>query len=280
MTAFTFQETPESRAQNYSTSSQNSISLQYKAVGEQDDAIVRNYANANVPATVNGLAGTLYLRELRLRPDGWQQYYVDVEYGPANQGTIPTGSYTFNFDTTGGTTNIKCAKSHIHSYYASGITPTPTNPHKGAIGVKDDGSVEGADIVIPKLKLTFAFKYASGIITPAKVKAIASITGCVNSSPFIGFAAGELLFLGASGSDGTNSQMEVTFNFEASQNVTGISVGGVTGIAKHGHEYGWEEFADGVDTGRGIVKASAVHIEQVYDTADFGSVFGWNIYTG
>lgn len=272
---YTFEETPESRAQQYGTSStDDSVTLQYKSVGEQNDATVRLYAEANAPGTVNGLNGTLYRKTIALRPDGFAQYYVDVMYGPLDIKALPSGSYTFNFDTTGGSVNIKCAKAHVASY---GTSPPS---HNGAIGVRGDGTVDGAEIVIPKLRFNLAFRFPSGTITIAYMKAIASITGTTNSKRFLGFDAGELLFLGATGSNGSVSEMEVSFAFEASTNATGITTGGISGVTKKGHDYLWHEFGDEVDTGKPVTRAKYVHVEQVYDSADFDAYFGWNIFTG
>ena len=270
----TLTETPESRGQSYSATGDASLTLIYKASGEQDDATVRNYVAANTPATVNALSGTLYRKTIRLAAEGFQLYAAEVEYAPPDRTTLTSGSYTFSFDTTGGTVNIKAAKAHVHSY------PTNGNFHKGAIGVKQDGTVEGCDIIIPKLKLTFVFKFPAGRITADYVKGLASITGMVNRLPFLDYQAGELLFLGAVGSAGSETETEVTYEFEASQNVTGITSAGVTGIAKAGHEYLWQEFGDDVDSGVGVTIAKRVHIEQVYDSADFAAAFNWGIFTG
>lgn len=272
--SFSLIETPESRAQQYGTASTDQITRIYKVVGEQDDVTVRNYIEANTSATLEGLTGTLYRKQIDIQPDGWQQYVATITYGGLELRTLQTGSYTFNFDTTGGTTNIKAGKAHVNSY------PAGAPNHQGAIGVKQDGTVDGCDIIVPKLKITFAFKYSSGIITAAKIKDIAAITGTTNSKPFLGFAIGELLFLGATGSNGSQQEMEVTFNFEASQNVTGISTGGISGVDKKGHDYLWHEFGDDVHSGKAITKAKYVHVERVYDSADWAAVFNWNIYTG
>ncbi len=273
--AFSFQETPESRAQSYSADS-DEITLIYKSVGEQNDATVRSYAVTGSPATVTGLTGTLYRKSIDLRPDGFQQYFVEVRYGRLTSNSLPVSSYTFNFDTTGGTTNITSAKEHINSY------PTASTPpnHHGSINVRPDGTVDGAEIVIPKLRLTFNFNFPSGVITAAYMKSVAAITGTTNQYRFLGFEPGELLFMGASGGDGSNTEMTVGFQFEASANATGFSSGGISSISKKGHEYLWHEFNDEVDSGKAATRPKYVHIERVYDSADFQSVFGWNIFTG
>lgn len=276
--SFSFNETPESRAQSSGTSSTASHTLTYIANGEQDDYTVHAYAIANTPTYVVRPTGTLYRNGISVRPNGFQQYIVEVSYGKLDKNSLPSNSYTFNFDTTGGTTNVKCGKSHIASYNSGGTVSSPD--HKGAIGVRSDGTVDGVDIIIPKLRINLSFKFASGSVTAAYMKSLAAITGCTNSKRYLGFDAGELLFLGATGSNGSNMEMEVTYSFEASGNVTGLSSGGITGIAKKGHEYLWHEFDDQVDTGKPVTRAKYVHIEQVYDSADFEATFAWNQFTG
>lgn len=272
---FSFQETPESRAQESGTSSSATHKLVYKAVGEQDDYTVHAYAIANTPLYVTRPTGILLRNSISITPDGFNQYTVEASYGRPDKNAIPANSYTFNFDTTGGTVNVKCAKQHINTYPSGGPN------HNGMIGVEKDGKVNGADIIIPKLRFTLTFKFASGIITIAYMKALADVTGTVNSVNFLGFAPGELLFMGATGSNGTQTEMEVSFSFEASPNVTGLSRGTVTGIAKKGHEYIWEQPDDDVDGDDNAVQTvTAVHVERVYDTADWNPTFKWNIFTG
>lgn len=271
-------ESPESRPQQVSVDDA-SYTLLYTATGEQDDAIVRAYATANTPTYVDTADGRLYRRSLQLQPDGFKIYRVQVEYAPAEGGgpTLDILSFPFTFDTTGGTTNIKCAREHIASYPSATTTPN----HAGAIGVEQDGTVTGVDIVVPALKFSIPYKYAPGIVTIAWAKNLSSITGTTNLYRFLAFDPGELLFAGASATGASDKQVEVTFNFVASGNVTNLARGGITGITKKGHEYAWEEVGDNVDVnGNGITKAKAVHVERVYNAVDFASYFNWNVFTG
>ncbi|HYD00135.1 MAG TPA: hypothetical protein VEB22_02830, partial [Phycisphaerales bacterium] len=102
-----------------------------------------------------------------------------------------------------------------------------------------------------------------------------ALTGRTNSGGFRGFAAGEVLFLGASGSKrGDTGDWEITFRFAASPNATGLSVGTITGVAKKGWEYLWVRYADVQDaTTKAIVKRpAAVYIERVYEAGNFGAL--------
>lgn len=266
---FSFEETPESRGSSADTSSATKT-LVYKAVGETNVSIVEAYAYTGTPATVTFSGGTLYRRGVAVDPDGWAQYLVTVTYGKLDSSSVAVGSSTFSFDTSGATINIKCAKAHVESYPDSG------NWHKGAINVKADGDVEGVEIVIPALKLTYTFNHPTGIVTESFARLLSSVTGMTNSATFRGFTAGELLFAGASGSDGTNAEASVSYTFVASSNETSLSIGGITGIAKAGHDYAWVEFEDDIDTGEPIRPPKRVHVERVYDSFAFASVFGWS----
>ena len=62
-------------------------------------------------------------------------------------------------------------------------------------------------------------------VTDAYKQALFNLTGKVNSGPFRGLAAGECLFLGASGSQRGDSDWEITFKFAGSPNKASIAVG-------------------------------------------------------
>lgn len=261
---FSFEEMPDSRSFQAEPAS---YTLKYKADGEHDDAIVQAYALAATAVAAFTPAGTLYRQNVQVEPDGWGQYIVTVPYASRKK---TTGDYTWSFDTSGATVKIKAAKEHIASY------PDDGDWHKGAIGVKADGEVEGVDIVIPALALTVTFNHPSGIVTLDYAKSLAQATGTTNSSTFLGFAAGELLFLGASGSDGSEAPASVSFKLAASQNVTDLSFGDITSIVKQGHHVAWVEFEDDIDTGEAVRPPKRVHIDRVYNSTDFASVFGWS----
>lgn len=91
---------------------------------------------------------------------------------------------------------------------------------------------------------------------------------------FKGLAAGECLFLGAAGSKRGDEDWEITFRFAGSPNVTGLSVGPITGISKKGWEYLWVRYADVEDdNAKALVKRPvAAYVEQVYDAGNFGAL--------
>jgi hypothetical protein len=263
----TVDEIPDSRSLS---GNPPSATLRYKVVGTIDDSIALAYATAASPSTYFAAFGTLYREDVKLDPDGWGQWIATVPYGAR---TRETGSLTFSFDTTGATVHITAAKQHIASY-PIGDDP---NPHKGTIGVTQDGKVEGTEIIIPSLKLSYTIRQPMGVITEAYAKLQAAYTGRTNQSTFRGFAGGELLYLGATGSDGTATEAECSYHFLGSSNATGLTVGEISGIVKGGHHYLWIEFKSDKDTdGRASVPPRRVHVERVYDPVDFPTVLGWS----
>lgn len=262
---FSFEERPDSRQSRFGNDSP-SLMVRYLASGETDDGFVGRFALGATPLFITTIVGVLYRQEIQIDPDGYARYIVTVPYGFKKK---DNGSYSFTFDTTGATVKIKASKEHIQSY------PTNGNPHKCSIGVNKDGEVEGCDIIIPALKLNVQFRHPEGVVDIPFAKKLAGATGQTNGLPFLTFAAGELLYLGSSGSDGSEADAEVAYQFAASVNATGISFAGISNIVKGGHHYAWVEFKDAVDSGTSAVQPKAVHVERVYDAIDFASVFGW-----
>jgi hypothetical protein len=266
--AFSLNEIPNSRS---SEKEPPSITFRYKAVGEQSDSAVRFFAASMTPVNVAFQGGLLKRQNIRVDPDGWNQYHVEITYG---QKSKDTGQFSFNFDTTGATIKIKAAKEHIKTYNADGSDGG--DPHKSVIGVKADGDVEGADIIIPALKLTYQYKHGEGVVTEGYAKQLAAATGFTNKNHWRVYDAGELLFAGATGSDGTDTEAEVSYTMIASQNRDDLTVGDIAAIVKAGHHYAWVEMQDEVsDDGAPSVQPRRVHIERVYDAIDFRTALGW-----
>jgi hypothetical protein len=93
----------------------------------------------------------------------------------------------------------------------------------------------------------------------------------VNDIPFKGFAAGEVLFLGASGSQRGDEDWEITFNYAASPNVTGLMVGDIGPVSKKGWEYLWVRYEDAEDEDAMCVvkRPVQVNIEKAYEYGAF-----------
>jgi hypothetical protein len=196
-------------------------------------------------------------------PDNWR---FKVGYS-----TLPdVGGYNISMDSSGGTMILTEAFAQT-KYNASG----QTGPDFGKSINVQDGMVEGVERVIPALKFDVDARIATSyIISPiAYAKVVASLTGYTNSSPYLTFAAGELLFTGATGQIiGDNPRL--TFSFVASPNLTGLQLGDITGISKGGHDYVWFSYRNDQDgsTGLTTAKARAAYVSRIYGQADFSAL--------
>jgi len=237
-----------------------SVDLKYVIRGTDDDATANTALLDASPVLYGGLTRQSAHTE-RIAEDVWEG---SVRYGLLEPPEV--GSSSFSFDTGGGTQHITQSLATVGAWSAAG---TPPN-FGGAIGATRD-SVEGVDITVPVYNFS-----DTTLVTSAYKATLFSLTGTVNNGLFRGFAAGEVLFLGASGAQRGQDGWEITYRFAASPNVTGLVVGSITGIDKGGWDYLWVRYHDVEDTSaKALVKQpQAAYVEQVYP---FGNFIGLGI---
>lgn len=175
----------------------------------------------------------------------------------------PDDNPSFSFELGGGTAKILVSKEVIASY---GTSPPTCD---GSIGATADG-VEGCEIFVPSYSWSeiWRFNPADADATYRnKVKAL--LAAPVNNATFRGYPAGEVLFMGATGSQTGQNETEVTFKFSQSPNVTSLTVGGLTGIAKKGWEFLDQRFTEAVVNNILVKTLQFIYIHRVYDSGDF-----------
>lgn len=179
----------------------------------------------------------------------------------------PAGSIEYGFDVTLTSQNIKQSLATVNSY---GTDPPD---HKQLINVKPDGTVEGVDIQIPQASFTLTYKADGTTFTEAYEDLVESLVGTVCNHTFRGRAAGELMLVGARGSVSLTTSLtsSITFQFARSKNVTGLTIGDITGIAKNGWDLLWVYHEHEVDaTAQKLIQSPrAVYVEQVYPYASW-----------
>jgi len=238
------------------------ITLKFIIKGTDNDIEAKTSLFSTTPGIYDGLVRQNWSVEYH----GPLMWLGTVRYGPL-QRQPETGQSVFQFDTGGGTQHITQSLCTMGAY----APPGRTAPYfGGAIGVTRD-NVEGVDITVPVFNFSETHYIPAAWITPAYQSVLFNLTGKVNNSGFRWFAAGECLFLGASGAQRGQEDWEITYRFAASPNRTGIIIGDITGIAKKGWEYLWVRYEDAEDTGANalVKRPMAVYVEQVYDWADF-----------
>ena len=100
---------------------------------------------------------------------------------------------SFAFDTGGGTMHRNQSLKTVSK------VPNDAPDFNGAIEVDNEGNVNGVDVTMPVLNFTETHTMNGSRVTTSYKKSVAALTGTVNRSGFRGFSAGEVLFLGASG---------------------------------------------------------------------------------
>jgi len=240
---------------------EDSVDLVYYVSGTGDDSAAKTALLTVAPITY----GSLVRRQPALEPDGVDGWRASVPYRLREK--PETGDSSFSFDTGGGTQHITQSLQTISK------TPRPGDPaaeNKGAIGITHD-NVEGVDITVPIYNFAETHYMATASVTGAYKGTLFALTGKVNSGAFRGFAAGEVLFLGASGSKRGEEDWEITFRFAASPNVTNLVIGDITVPSKKGWEYLWVRYVDTEDPVAHILikQPQTAYVEKVYHDGDF-----------
>lgn len=235
--------------------------------GESNDVIVEALVKATAPLALAVDGCILYRNTITIERQGkaddiWE---AEVEWG------LKVSPLTF--DTTGGTAKITEPYYRRGRYLAPSETDMNLLPANAPIGHTSEGEPEGVEIVVPAFAWTETHTFHISQITFAYAMTIYNITGRVNAGSFRGFSAGEVLFKGASGGNQKNeTEADVQYNFEAQPNVTGLTVGEITGVSKYGWDYLWCIYTEDDNAAMRYKKASGCYVDQVYRTADFSAL--------
>lgn len=259
----------EARESQQSTFEPPTKTLIYHATGSVSGDFVRTYALTATPAVASHENGSLFRQDIRVDPVGYDTFTVTVPYA-VNK--VDNGSFDLDFDTTAGTIHVKQSLSTVNKYNAPG---EPVAQDQGGLIGVDGDSVEGTDIVQPALKLTATFQHPAGVISMSQIKALAKYTGRVNSSSFLTFAAGEVLFLGAKGRMGTDTKTTVTYDFACSENLTNETIGLFQNVDKKGWDYWWITYRDAAVAGNPMKAPKWLYVEKVYRDVDLSSLLGF-----
>lgn len=223
---------------------------------DDEDADVETLVRATTPAVYRGRV----LQNVQVEPLGggiWKAYaqYVTFE------------NSEFTFSTGGGTAHVTQSLDTV-SYPAPGFTAPD---FQGAIGVGDD-RVEGVDIPTRKFEFTETHYFDDSAMTNAYKDTLFRMTGRYNAGTFRSFfAAGECLLAGVTGNKRDDDLWALTFQFAGSPNITGATIGTITGIDKPGWHYLWVRYATYEDSFAYslVQRPVAVYVEKVLEAGDF-----------
>jgi hypothetical protein len=263
----------------------STMTRSYKVFGYTDDVQLHADCNQRISSTLRfwqypGANVQLQAEAYSVDYLGDDAWHVEIQYekiGADAQEPDPLRR-SRSFDTSGGMQHITQAQATGSGGtldFEKRYPPEATNM-SGAIGVDDNG-VNGVDIVVPALTWTETYDVKSTYVTSAYIKSVAALTGTTNDAAFRTFEAGEVLFLGASGSQEWDSQKgdgpwTLSFKFVASKNITGQTIGSITGVEKKGHEYLWVRYESSVSGSDLVKKPKYVYVNTVYREGDFSGL--------
>lgn len=276
---------PEGRFVNPVDGAGSSFTYTYVVLGETNVTLATSAVAAVAPTGYLANDGQWLIRqEFIPKPTGPDSWDIDVRYGTEDdrksQEVPEAGFWKFSFDTTGGSHKITQSLETISSVNAYGNDPAPDL--QGAIGW-DGKKVNGVEIVVPKLEFSITAHYAPGAVTTTYMKTLAQNTGRTNSGTWLGFAAGEVLYLGTTGdgdvplvSGARFKPIPLTHKFTASQNRTNIAIGAMTVASKKGFEYLWVRYKQGesADGANVVPVPTHAYVERVYEAANFATLLG------
>lgn len=253
----------ELTGQQWNSSDQSAGTRKYWIDGCADAPTAAAFAKAYAPAIWNGLAR----KSIDVAEQADFLWEATVNYStrpPAEAGDPPS----FSFE-------IGVAETKLFNSFGT-VNYPGTIDHQGAINVKKEGgtlTTEGVDVKIP----TFTWE-ETHYLNPAVVTSYAwlttaeAMTAKVNNAAWRIWGPRELIFLGVSGQSKGGDVMPVTFKFASSRTRNGIVIGGLGPVSKPGWDYLWVEY-EPTSNGTALTnKPKAVHVEQVYEAANFGTL--------
>lgn len=247
-------------SRTFDVGSSSGRELVYDIFGTEDETEVEALIWATAPATYLGLQ----IDSVNGEPQGgglWKGY---ARYTRVNNAE-------FTFQTGGGQRHITQSLSTVNSYAPAGMTPPD---FQGAINVSED-KVEGVDLPDSRYEFSETHYFDDATITDSYKFMLAQYSGrTMNDATFRGLAAGECMLLGVTGSKRGDERWALTFNFAGSPNVTGLTIGDITGIDKLGWDYLWVRYATFEDgTAFSLVQRPvAVYVERVLIPASYASL--------
>jgi len=307
MPAYTWVEDNNSRGatiHRLGRRAQSNYRKSWKIFGTSDDRAVHEDVNVTLwtqylyweypGQPLNRLHAESYTLEY-LGDEAWQLEVSYASMGAESDEDPEPLKRSRSFDTGGATQHITQALavgSQASGEFALGVEgqtidfefryPSTAANQSGAIGVDGD-SVQGVDVVVPQLTWTENYDVPWQYVNTPYIKSLSSLTGTVNNAAFRGFAAGEVLFMGASGSqqwdsDKGDGPWSLSYKFVASANqgsgqtFPALSIGSITGIEKQGHDYLWVRYQDAVESESLLKLPKAVYVDRVYRRADFSGL--------
>ena len=246
-----------------------SATLRYNILGSPKQDLEGSAADYALDALSQSVIfGNLYRTDSSIARIDRRLFEGTVNYEFKN-----TVDFTLSFDTTGGTLQTKQSYRTVSAHAPPGFTPPD---YHGAIEVQD-GNIAGCEVIIPSLNFTMS-QTRNGILSLQFIRLLSTLTGRINSQPFLVFNVGDVLFAGANGAQKLSSEetpsFDMSFKFIINPSVYNLQSGDINVGYKRGWDYFWVEHVKVFDYDciSKTLLPSAAYIEQVYEEADLNKL--------
>jgi hypothetical protein len=218
-----------------------------------------------------GIYDGLFRQTPKVEHQGFNFFKGTVIYGK-NDNKPENGSIDYQFE-IGGKTEKRDQDLDCQRY------PEDAPDHLGVInGIKngDQIDVQGIDVPVPSYSFSLKCKMPASYFTVTRRNQIyMCAVAPVNSVSFYGFDVGEVLFKGATGGLKQGDDFgDIEFKFECSPNMTGLTVGEITGIRKEGWQYAEVARKVAVGSDSLIAKPYAVYVHTLFNKSNFSELLG------
>ena len=263
------------------------ISREYRVWSPSQTTTLDDLAVAGALAIATPqLRGNLIRRQVDLKRYSQWGWYATISWETFKPGDVDTYSETIKISTSGNTAEVTCAINHVASYEPDGEILDEARMHGGLMNIKREGgkivSQKGVETVVRQLEVSIEKTFPAGTVDNDYIQTLYGLTGTVNHSPFRGYSAGEVLFLGADVTLNNLEKETVSYGFSLSPNVINLKIGLVGGYtvastitvaSKKGHDYLWVEYASKVTEAQSkkqrVGRPLKAHVEQVYALGNF-----------
>jgi len=236
-----------------------------------DDVALVNYIAATFPAfrkfrSIEGFDVVLFLAKYSVEEVQQGYWILTLSYSAEAQSSASSSYVQFGFSTNGDTIHISKSNSVISAVARTGSGFTAPD-NKGCIGLTKS-SIEGADIKDRKLTFNITGYFSPDIWDTSFLNLFYTLTGKYNNATFYGFAAGEVLFLGAEGQGDAVRVIPIVFNFEAKANLTSVSDAGFPNLTMLGHDLLDYTYMAQTDSDAEVMWPMFRYVHRVYDSGN------------
>lgn len=231
-------------------------------------------AISEAPSTVDGYPFQSYSYD-EISVD---KFDVELTYSHQNQNNSPRdvqeGEAQYSFETVLESVHINSSLGRVASHFDSTLQPGLDQSavdalFPGAINVDADGKAQGFTLQVPISRFSYRYRIPNLTVDAAYQVQVEELTGVVNDDTFKTREAGSVRFDGGRGVQSSDGTWDWDFRFTHRPNISGKTIGGITGIDADGWDLIWPYFIPfRDDDGNLTTNPAYVFVDRIYPRGD------------